>query len=157
MSASPYGLPGPRRRSGQLTAAWIAAAATVIAAVIAGLVVFATDDPPPHPPETQMGGDISDIQFSVGNPCCRFSVQFVAIGFKGKICQLEATVVDAVTGAQGAPFSQEFIIEADTDRANADVPVDLQSVVGSYYVIFVLRGPNGFELDRYATYPFDVR
>jgi hypothetical protein len=84
-------------------------------------------------------------------------VQFVAIGFKGKICQLETTVVDAVTGAQGAPFFQQFIIEADTDRANADVPVDLQSAVGSYYVIFVLRGPNGLEIDRHTTSPFDVR
>ncbi len=84
-------------------------------------------------------------------------MQFVAIGFNGKTCQLETTVVDATTGDRGAPYFQAFLMEADTDRANADVPVGLDDATGSYYVIFVLRGPNGVELDRYTTASFDVQ
>jgi hypothetical protein len=80
----------------------------------------------------------------------------VAYGFNGKTCQLETTVVNAVTGAEGTPSSEEFTMEADTDRADADVPVNFQNALGSYYVIFVLRDPNGMELDRRQTSPFNV-
>lgn len=139
--------------------AWIGAAATVVAGIIAAFVAFGTDDPPPPPPEpgpTSLAAEIGDAHISIGSPCCQFSVQFTAYGFEGQTLHLETTVVDATTGAQGESGSAPFLIEADTDRANAEISVELGNAYGQYYVIFVLRGPNGMELDRLHTAPFTV-
>lgn len=149
---------GTPRRSRQSATAWVGAGATLVAAVITAIVAVKTHDAPspPLPGPTQMGGEVSNAQMSIAKPCCRFSVQLTAYGFKGQTLQLEGTVVDATTGAQGSPSSESFIMQADTDRANADFPVDLQGARGRYYMTFVLRDPNGMELGRSSTSPFYV-
>ena len=77
-------------------------------------------------------------------------------GFDGKECVLSHVIIDQLDGAA----SEEepvvaFTPEADTDRARDDIEIPI-AASGSYSVRFILRDPNGTELDRWETDPFDV-
>ena len=109
--------------------------------------------PPPSGPES-MGGDISDAQSTVEDPCCTFSAKISLTGFKGEACTLAATLIDA-DGSETPGDEQQVTAEADTDSARIDAAV-FAPEPGTYRARFVLRDPDGTELERFTTDPFDA-
>jgi len=101
-----------------------------------------------------MKGDIPSVKDAGGDSCCTFTVRVELTGFKGRDCELTATLVDA-DGAETPGETTMLTVEADTDRGSADVLVPATET-GTYSVRFVLRNPDGGELDRSETQPFDV-
>ena len=101
-----------------------------------------------------MGGDISDVQSTVEDPCCTFSVKISLTGFKGKDCTLAATLIDA-EGSETPGEEHQVTAEADTDSGRIDAAVFVPGP-GTYRVRFVLRDPDGTELERFTTDPFDA-
>jgi hypothetical protein len=110
--------------------------------------------PPPAAGAASMGGEITDVQSTVDDPCCTFSVKVALTGFDGQDCALTSTLV-AADGSQTDGDELTLTPEADSDSARVDVAVSAQAA-GTYSVRFVLRDPDGTELERFTTEPFDV-
>jgi len=133
---------------------WIglSAIAGLLTAGVAVVGLFLPEDKPPAPAAL---GEITDVQIGSRNPCCTFSVQVVLNGYKGQDCLLRAVVINSVDDSETAGGELTFIPEADSDRARADAPVSPPST-GTYTARFILYDPDGVELDRANTAPFNV-
>ena len=102
-----------------------------------------------------MAGEIVDVQSSVDDPCCTFSVKVSLTGFNGQDCTLTSTLVNTDDGSETDGDELTLTPEADTDSARVDVAVYAEAA-GTYSVRFVLLDPDGTELERFVTEPFDV-
>jgi hypothetical protein len=103
-----------------------------------------------------MGGTITDVQLTSGDPCCTFSVRVKLEGFKDRECTVYWSLVDVYTGFEemrGPGLG--FVSEADVDQARGDIEVPVRSA-GTFVVLFFVIDPDGVELDRYTTDEFDV-
>lgn len=141
---------------------WVAG---LSALVVGGLIVFLLTKPGgalnPNPPASPtpaptLAGHITKVDLSVTRPCCTYSVQAHIQGYQGQQCPMTYIVIDARTGAEGAPQTpMSFVPNSSDDTGSADISVPLNAA-GVYYLRFLLYDPNHNELDRQQTSPITV-
>jgi hypothetical protein len=123
-----------------------------VISAIAGILIWVVTHPggvlnPTQPtPAAALGGSVSNVQMSNGQPCCTFTVRVTIQGFNGQTCQLDWILVNAVSDAKTtAQVGARLTPQADLDTAEADVMVSV-TIPGRYYARFILLDPNGTEL-----------
>jgi len=130
--------------------------ATAIATVVGVVIAYGQcrDDPP-----VDLGGDVVGA-FVESVPSGLVRGQFEIKGFKGKTCEVRASVLEAANGSPVAGLTNQPVLslkpEADTDRAVFPMTVKLPAAPGRYFVSLVLFDPEGNELDRHNTDVFQV-
>ncbi len=145
-----YGEPALSGKGGASTWGTLSGVAGAIAAVLT-VVFLVFPAMKPQPPPTQLGGQITNIQFSGSDPSTSvalFTVNVKLDGFNGKACLLTVSVQNETSWIYQDAQLGTYTPQANEDSAGAQWRVQVPQTAGNYRATFTLRDPNGTQLDQ---------